>query len=45
VVVPGDALELLEDLRPFVSALVIDAVELFVQDRLNTLLLLSAFAY
>jgi hypothetical protein len=30
MVVTRDALELFEDLRPFVSALVIDAVELFV---------------
>jgi hypothetical protein len=35
MVVPGDALELLEDLRPFVRALVIDAIELFVQDRFD----------
>ena len=30
VVVPRDALELFEDLRPLVSALIVDAVELFV---------------
>jgi hypothetical protein len=30
MVVAGNTLELFEDLRPFVSALVIDAVELFV---------------
>ena len=35
MVVPGDALELLEDLRPLVSALIIDAIELFVQDRFD----------
>jgi hypothetical protein len=35
MVVPGDALELLEDLRPLVSALIIDAIKLFVQDRFD----------
>jgi hypothetical protein len=35
MVVPGDALELFEDLRPFVGALIIDTIELFVQDRFD----------
>ena len=35
MVVPGDALELLEDLRPLVSALIIDTIKLFVQNRFD----------